>query len=105
MEAIEEGAADFAVLPIENSTAGSVDEMYDLLVEFENYIVGETIIPIEHMLAGLPGTTPADIRRVYSKGVALMQTSRFLEEHPGLAADQCGEYSPIAAKKIIEDGG
>ena len=48
MEAIEEGSADFAVLPIENSTAGAVDEMYDLLVEFENYIVGETTIPIEH---------------------------------------------------------
>ena len=75
MEAIEEGAADFAVLPIENSTAGSVDEMYDLLVEFENYIVGETIIPIVNTLAGLPGTELADIQRVYSKGVALMQAS------------------------------
>ncbi|WP_346662992.1 prephenate dehydratase [uncultured Merdimonas sp.] len=103
MEAIEEGAADFAVLPIENSTAGSVDEMYDLLVEFENYIVGETIIPIEHMLAGLPGTTPADIRRVYSKGVALMQTSRFLEEHPDWQQISVANTA-IAAKKIIEDG-
>ena len=44
MEAIAEGSADFAVLPIENSTAGSVNDMYDLLVEFENYIVGEQII-------------------------------------------------------------
>ena len=44
---IEEGAADYAVLPIENSTAGAVNEIYDLLVEFENYIVGETIIPIK----------------------------------------------------------
>ena len=41
MEAIEEGDADFAVLPIENSTAGAVDEVFDLLVEFENYIVDE----------------------------------------------------------------
>ena len=39
MEAIAEGSADFAVLPIENSTAGSVSDMYDLLMEFENYIV------------------------------------------------------------------
>ena len=39
MEAIEEGSADYAVLPIENSTAGTVNEMYDLLDEFENYIV------------------------------------------------------------------
>ena len=46
MEAIEEGSADYAVLPIENSTAGTVNEMYDLLDEFENYIVAETILPV-----------------------------------------------------------
>ncbi len=44
MSAIEEGSAEFAVLPIENSTAGIVSEIYDLLVEFENYIVGEQIL-------------------------------------------------------------
>ena len=56
MGALEEGSADFAVLPIENSTAGIVSEIYDLLVEFENYIVGEQIIKIEHCLLGVPGT-------------------------------------------------
>ena len=70
MEAIEDGAADFAVLPIENSTAGAVDEMYDLLVEFENYIAGETVIPIRHTLSGLPGASLKDVKTVYSKGVA-----------------------------------
>ena len=48
MVAIDEGSADFAVLPIENSTAGIVSEIYDLLAEFENYIVGEQIIRILH---------------------------------------------------------
>ena len=47
-------SADYAVLPIENSSAGAVNEMYDLLDEFENYIVAETIIPITHTLAGIP---------------------------------------------------
>ena len=56
MIAIDEGSADFAVLPIENSTAGVVSEIYDLLVEFENYIVGEQIIKIEHCLMAVPGT-------------------------------------------------
>lgn len=102
MEAIEDGAADFAVLPIENSTAGAVDEMYDLLVEFENYIVGETIIPITHTLAGMNGAKISDIRRVYSKGVALMQASRFLEEHGGWQQVSVANTA-IAAKKILED--
>lgn len=70
MEAIEDGAADFAVLPIENSTAGAVDEMYDLLVEFENYIVGETVIPIRHTLSGLPGASLKDVKTVYSGAYA-----------------------------------
>ena len=61
MGALEEGSADFAVLPIENSTAGIVSEIYDLLVEFENYIVGEQIIKIEHCLLGVPGTKIEDI--------------------------------------------
>ena len=81
MEAIEEGSADYAVLPIENSSAGPVNEMYDLLDEFENYIVAETILPVVHTLSGLPGAKISDIQRVYSKAEALMQTSRFLEDH------------------------
>lgn len=102
MEAIEEGAADYAVLPIENSTAGAVDEMYDLLVEFENFIVGETIIPIMHTLSGLPGTKLDDIERVYSKGVALLQASRFLNEHSDWQQISVANTA-IAAKKIIEE--
>lgn len=103
MYAIEEGAADYAVLPIENSTAGAVAQMYDLLVEFENYIVGETILPITHTLAGLPGTNLGDIRRVYSKAEALMQTSRFLDEHSDWQQISVANTA-IAAQKILEDG-
>ena len=102
MEAIEEGAADFAVLPIENSTAGSVDEMYDLLVEFENYIVGETIIPIEHTLAGLADAELSDIRKVYSKGVALLQASGFLNAHSDWQQISVANTA-IAAQKILDD--
>lgn len=102
MEAIEEGSADFAVLPIENSTAGAVDEMYDLLVEFENYIVGETVIPIQNTLSALPGTKFDEIERVYSKGVALMQASRFLEEHGDWQQISVANTA-IAAKKVSDE--
>lgn len=102
MEAIEEGAADYAVLPIENSSAGAVSEMYDLLVEFENYIVAETIIPITHTLAGFPGSKLSDIRRVYSKAEALMQTTHFLDTYPQWEQISVVNTA-VAAKKILED--
>lgn len=102
MEAIEDGAADFAVLPIENSTAGAVDEMYDLLVEFENYIVGETVIPIRHTLSGLPGASLKDVKTVYSKGVALMQATHFLDAHSSWQRINVANTA-IAAEKVLKD--
>ncbi len=102
MEAIEEGSADYAVLPIENSTAGPVIEMYDLLDEFENYIVAETILPIVHTLAGLPGAKLSDIQRVYSKTEALMQTARFLDSHSDWQKISVVNTA-IAAKKVLKD--
>lgn len=102
MEAIEEGSADFAVLPIENSSAGAVSEVYDLLVEFENYIVGEVILPIRHTLAGLPGTKLQDVERVYSHPQALMQCARFLDEHRNWQQISVANTA-VAAKKILDD--
>lgn len=80
MLALDEGSADYAVLPIENSTAGIISEVYDLLVEFENYIVGEQIIPIEHCLLACEGAKLEDIQTVYSHAQSLMQSSNFLRE-------------------------
>ena len=102
MEAIEEGSADYAVLPIENSSAGPVTQVYDLLVEFENYIVGETVLPIKHMLAGVKGTTLSSIERVYSHPQGLMQTSHFLDEH-GTWQQISVANTSMAAKKMMED--
>ena len=102
MCAIEEGRADYAVLPIENSTAGIVNEIYDLLVEFENYIVGEQIIHIEHCLLGLPGTDFEKIRTVYSHPQSLMQSARFLEEHDWKQISM--PNNAFAARKVAQDG-
>ncbi|MBD5468814.1 MAG: prephenate dehydratase [Lachnospiraceae bacterium] len=103
MAAIEEGSADYAVLPIENSTAGIVSEIYDLLVEFENYIVGEQIIPIEHCLMALPGTKLSDIRTVYSHPQSLMQSARYLQEHPNWRQISL-KNNAFAARKVAEEG-
>lgn len=102
MSAIEEGRADFAVLPIENSTAGIVSEIYDLLVEFENYIVGEQIIKIEHCLLGVPGAKIEDIKTVYSHPQSLMQSARYLNEHSHWQQISM-QNNAYAAKKVAQD--
>lgn len=103
MSAIEEGSADYAVLPIENSTAGIVNEIYDLLVEFENYIVGEQIIQVEHCLLGLPGTDKEQIHTVYSHPQSLMQSSHYLNAHPSWKQISM-QNNAFAARKVMEDG-
>ncbi|MBD5450667.1 MAG: prephenate dehydratase [Lachnospiraceae bacterium] len=102
MCAIEEGSADYAVLPIENSTAGIVNEIYDLLVEFENYIVGEQIIKIEHCLLGLAETDFEQIRTVYSHPQSLMQSARYLNAHEGWKQISM-QNNAFAARKVSED--
>lgn len=101
MVAIDEGRADFAVLPIENSTAGIVSEIYDLLVEFENYIVGEQIIRIEHCLMAVPGTKLEEIKTVYSHPQSLMQSARFLSEYSWQQISM--QNNAFAAKKVAGD--
>ncbi len=101
MLAIDEGSADFAVLPIENSSAGIVSEIYDLLVEFENYIVGEQIIEIEHCVMALPGTRLSDIRTVYSHPQSLMQSSHYLAEKGWQQISM--KNNAFAAKKVAQD--
>lgn len=101
MLAIDEGSADFAVLPIENSSAGIVSEIYDLLVEFENYIVGEQIIRIEHCLLVNPGTRKEDIKVVYSHPQSLMQSSHYLQENGWQQISM--KNNAFAAQKVAEE--
>ena len=102
MEAIQEGAADYAVLPIENSSAGIVADVYDLLMEYDNYIVGEQMIRCEHALLGVEGTKLEDIKAVYSHPQALSQCSRFLEEHREWKQVPV-ENTAVAVKKVMEE--
>lgn len=101
MLAIDEGSADYAVLPIENSTAGAVNEIYDLLDEFENYIVGEQIIKIEHCLLGCKGATLDSIKTVYSHPQSLMQSSRFLRDYDWQQISM--QNNAFAARKVADD--
>ena len=102
LQDVIEGKADYAVLPIENSTAGSVTEVYDLLNEFPVYIVAEEFVEIDHALLGLPGTRPEDIKRVYSHTQALFQCAGFLEKYPEWEKISTPNTA-ASAKKVSED--
>lgn len=102
MEAIAKGGADYAVLPIENSSAGIVSENYDLLTEFDNCIVGEQIIRIEHCLIGLLDAKLSDITDVYSHPQALMQCSKYLDGH-GNWEKHGMKNTAGSAKKVRDD--
>ncbi len=103
LEMITGGQADFAVLPLENSTAGSVTEVYDLLSDYPVYIVAEEFVEIDHNLLALPGADIEDIRTVYSHAQALFQCASFLEEHKDW--DKISTPNTAAsAKKVNEDG-
>ncbi|MDO4339396.1 MAG: prephenate dehydratase [Eubacteriales bacterium] len=102
MEEVSGGRADYAVLPIENSTAGIVADIYDLLTEYELYIVGEQLLPVDHVLLGVPGASMEDVREVYSHPQGLAQCSKFLEAHPEWKSIKV-ENTAYAARKVHED--
>jgi len=80
--AIAEGAADALLVPVENTLAGSVLRVYDLLLESPLEMCGETILPIEHQLMGMPGARREDLRAVASHPMALAQCERFFAANP-----------------------
>jgi len=100
--AVDEGAADGLLAPVENSLAGSVVRVYDLLLESKLVIVAETILRIEHHLIGCPGATLGGLRRVASHPMALAQCERFFLAHPDLeripAEDTAGSVRDVMAK-------
>lgn len=102
MVEVEEGRADYAVLPIENSSAGAVSDNYDNLVKHDLYIVAETRLAVNHALLGLPEAELGDIRRVYSHPQALMQCSRYLNANRRWCQFNV-ENTAVAAKKVLED--
>jgi prephenate dehydratase len=97
--AIEEGAADALLAPVENSLAGSVVRVYDLLLESDLGIVAETILRIEHHLIGCPGSSLEEIRSVASHPMALAQCEKFFLGYPHLkrvpAEDTAGSVRDV----------
>jgi prephenate dehydratase len=104
--AIGEGAADYALAPIENSLVGSIHSSYDLLLESSLHISAEVVIPIEHHLIGCPGASFDMIETVESHPVALAQCLRFFAAHPYIrriaAEDTAGSVRAVVAEGDVK---
>jgi len=100
--AIADGAADVLLAPVENTLAGSVVRVYDLLLESDLTMVAETILHIEHQLIGCPGATLAGLRSVSSHPVALAQCEKFFLAHSNLkrvpAEDTAGSVREVISR-------
>ena len=100
--AVDEGAATYGILPIENTTYGSIHRNYDLLLQHELPIVGEVTLPIVHNLLALEGTTREQLRRVYSHPPGLAQCEQFLRTLAQV--ELVPTYDTAGSAKMIQDG-
>lgn len=100
-QALSRGEGDYAVLPIENTLAGSIYENYDNLMEFGLHVHGEYILRIQHQLLGKSGTRIEDVTKVYSHAKALEQCEGFFDRHPTI--EEVIMYDTAAAAKHVSE--
>lgn len=103
MSKVTNDEADYGVLPIENTTTGGITDIYDLLVEFDNYIVAEQVLKVDQALLSLSGANLSEIRTVYSHPQGILQSRKFLEQYPNIKTVEYGSTAGCA-KKVLEDG-
>ena len=101
--AIDQGLCNYGVLPIENSTAGSVKKVYDLMIRHNFSIVRTFRLKVDHNLLALPGAKLADIKEVYSHEQAINQCSGFLATMPGVKVIPV-ENTAVAAQMVANSG-
>ena len=103
-QSVIDGKADYGMVPIENSLAGSVYQNYDNFTRFEDVsIVGAVTLNIRHALLGVKGATLADIKRVYSHPQALSQSKKFLDAHKGWTMVESASTA-TAAESVARGG-
>ncbi len=99
--AINQGLCQYGVLPLENSTAGSVNQIYDLMMKYNFYIVKSVKLKIDHSLLAKKGTRKEDIREIFSHEQAIMQCEEYLKNFPQAKITVC-ENTAEAAKMVAE---
>ncbi len=103
VSAVEDGQVDYGILPIENTTSGSINEVYDVLSHAQISIVGEVKVKIEHCLIALEDIPLNKIEKIYSHPQAIMQCSNFLQSLPDVKIEYY-EDTALAVHKIKSEG-
>jgi prephenate dehydratase len=98
--AVATGEVSFGLVPVENSQAGSINDVYDLLRQHDLYVIGEIGHPVNHCLLCLPGQTLGDIKRVISHPQALAQSDAYLRE---LGVEIVATYDTAGSAKMIRE--
>lgn len=99
--AVAAGDVDYGLVPIENSQAGSINDVYDLLRQHDLFVIGEIGHPVNHCLLALPGQKISDIKRVISHPQALAQSDVFLRQ---LGAEIVATYDTAGSAKMVQEG-
>jgi len=102
VEAVEDSSSDYAVLPIENTTSGSINEVYDAFTSSNLHIVGEEILRVKHCLLGLEDVPLSKIKKIYGHFQAVRQCSKFLKSLPQ-AEVEFFEDTAKSVQKISEE--
>lgn len=101
--AVDKGLCRFGILPLENSTAGSVNQIYDLMAKYNCSIVRTARVHVRHALVAAKGAKLEDIKEIYSHEQAILQCNDFLGSLKGVKVIPC-ENTAMAAKKVSESG-
>lgn len=99
--AVDRGMCRYGILPVENSTAGSVNRIYDLMTKYKFYIVRGLRLRIDHNLLAKPGTQMPDIKEIFSHEQALNQCEEYLKQFPDVKVTVC-ENTAMAAKMVAQ---
>src|SRR3989442_14459778 len=98
--AVAAGEVDYGLVPVENSQAGSINDVYDLLRQYNLFVIGEISRPVNHCLLCLPGQQLSDIKRVISHLQALAQSDVYLRE---LGVEIVATYDTAGSAKMIRE--
>lgn len=103
IKAVESGQADAAIIPIENTTSGGINEVYDMLLHSQISIIGEEKFKLDHCLITAPGGDLSKVRKIYCRPAVVQECSNFLAQMPDVKLEYLND-SALSVRKIKEDG-